>query len=55
VDSLARVLEEAVGSPAQRAHFGTAGRARFQAQFTFDGMIDRYRGIYRQLLAAPAV
>lgn len=55
VASLARVLEEGAASPELRVRFGEAGRARFQAQFTFDGMIARYREIYRQLLRAPRV
>lgn len=53
VEALAAALEEAVSDPGKRARFATAGQQRFQAQFTFEAMIDRYRAIYGQFLGQP--
>jgi glycosyltransferase involved in cell wall biosynthesis len=53
VDAMAAALEQAAASPEMRVRLARAGLERFQAQFTFDGMIDRYRDIYRQFLDVP--
>lgn len=51
--ALASALEQAASSAELRARFAQAGQERFRERFTFEGMIDRYRGIYGQLLGAP--
>jgi hypothetical protein len=33
---------------------GTAGRARVQAQFSLQAMVDAYRSLYDRLLSGPS-
>ena len=47
--ALAEVMQVAARDPGLRARYGEAGRQRYAAEFTFSGMIDRYRAVYRSL------
>jgi glycosyltransferase involved in cell wall biosynthesis len=48
-DALAALLED----PTRRAQMGQAARARVEAGFELGQCVDRFRGIYQQMLATP--
>lgn len=49
--ALARALDEVLGDATLRVRLGAAGRARVQAEFTADRMVDAYEALYREVLA----
>jgi glycosyltransferase involved in cell wall biosynthesis len=51
--ALARSIVQAVGDAETRRRRAEAGRRRFEQHFGIDGMIDQYRGLYRELLSLP--
>jgi glycosyltransferase involved in cell wall biosynthesis len=53
VDGLVRALTAVVGSVAERARLGAAGRARAAEHFTVGHMARSYRALYDEMLAAP--
>lgn len=48
-------LKQCLENPALRAEMGAAGRARFEAHFTQQGMIEQTLATYEMTLAAPVV
>ena len=52
--ALAEVMGVAARDPGLCARYAGAGRQRFEAEFTFSRMIDRYRALYRSLGAGSA-
>lgn len=50
VNALQAVLLEAAGDTVRAARLADAGRERFAEQFTFAGMIERYRVLYSNLV-----
>jgi L-malate glycosyltransferase len=50
--ALGAALSEALKDEVLRARFAAAGKRRFEERFRFATMIDQYRGLYRELLAA---
>jgi glycosyltransferase involved in cell wall biosynthesis len=54
VDALSAALTEAMIDAPKREQRGAAGQRRFDERFRFETMIDRYRGLYRELLEQPA-
>jgi glycosyltransferase involved in cell wall biosynthesis len=50
---LTAVVEELLGDPERRATVGKAGRERVVERFSEDEVINRLRGIYAELSAAP--
>jgi glycosyltransferase involved in cell wall biosynthesis len=53
--ALQGVFERAVSDPATGVRLGTAGRLRFEAQFTLSAMLDAYRAVYRDMLSSSGV
>lgn len=53
VGALTGALKEAESAPESCTAFANAARRRFQEQFTFAAMIERYRDVYRRLLVGP--
>jgi glycosyltransferase involved in cell wall biosynthesis len=53
VDSLHNVIVEAVRSPDKASALAENGKRRFRETFMFDGMINRYRDIYGEMLESP--
>ena len=49
-EGLTAAIEELLGDPARARRMGEAAREEYLKRFTFDGMIDRFRTIYRELL-----
>jgi glycosyltransferase involved in cell wall biosynthesis/acetyltransferase-like isoleucine patch superfamily enzyme len=47
--AMALAIQEALQDARKRERFARAGRERFQEQFSFTGMLDRYRRIYGDL------
>lgn len=52
VEALAAALLAAAADPAETSRRGEAARRRFTERFSMERMIDRYRGIYEELLAS---
>ncbi len=50
VAALRAALGELLGDPTRRAAMGRAGRARYEAEFTFEQMLDRTLGVYRAVV-----
>lgn len=50
VSALQAALDQLVRHPAQRAAMGTAGRRRFEDEFTSDKMVDRTLSLYRRMI-----
>lgn len=49
-DAMTAVIVDAARNPARRQALIRAGRCRFEEQFTFDRMLERYAAIYRTLV-----
>lgn len=49
--ALANAIALLSREPALRARYGAAGRARFEAMFTLDTCVTRYRALYRGLIS----
>lgn len=50
VAALTDALGAVLGDPTRRASMGRAGRARYEAEFTFDQMLERTLGVYRAVV-----
>ncbi|NNM60751.1 MAG: glycosyltransferase [Steroidobacteraceae bacterium] len=50
--ALAAALLDASGEPSRRERFAVAAQRRFEERYTFERMIENYRGVYRALLGA---
>lgn len=46
-DTLSRFLRGIIADPQRRVAMGTAGRARYEAEFTLDGMVEQTLDVYR--------
>lgn len=53
VEALSAAIIEAAGAPKLRQERAQAGQRRFAQQFSFEGMIASYMGIYRSLVSRP--
>jgi sugar transferase (PEP-CTERM/EpsH1 system associated) len=53
VGALTQAVGEAVRDEATREQRAEAGRRRFEERFLFARMLDHYRDLYREMLAAP--
>jgi starch synthase len=49
-DALATALADVAGDPARREEMGRRGRARAQAEFAWERIIERVLALYRSLL-----
>ncbi len=52
VQALRQRLSETLASPELRLRFGAAGRERFEAEFTFERMVDKTAAVYREAASA---
>jgi glycosyltransferase involved in cell wall biosynthesis len=50
-EQMAERLRDLVRSPQRRKEMGDAGRARFEAEFTFDTMLDRTLALQQQIIS----
>jgi glycosyltransferase involved in cell wall biosynthesis len=54
-ESLAAALERLVLDPELRRRMGSQGRLRYETCFSYEGMLERTRHIYSEVLARPVV
>lgn len=52
-ESLSEVILQAAADPDRCRRLATEGLRRLEERFTFDGMIENYRKVYRSLLSQP--
>jgi starch synthase len=50
-DALTAAIRELIEAPDRARSMGEAARQVYLDRFTFEGMIERFRAIYRELLA----